>query len=61
MDVIQDVYGGSLPAEYFPGAVTVTAGLSLLVWALIRSDTAGWAASEVIGGLAAAAVCWAPS
>jgi EmrB/QacA subfamily drug resistance transporter len=39
-----------------PGAVTVTAGLTALVWALIRSDDAGWGSPEVIGGLMAAAV-----
>jgi EmrB/QacA subfamily drug resistance transporter len=37
------------------GAITVTGGLSALVWALIRSDDAGWASGGVLGGLAAAA------
>jgi EmrB/QacA subfamily drug resistance transporter len=38
------------------GAITVTAGLTALVWALITSGTAGWGSSRVIGALAAAAV-----
>jgi Major Facilitator Superfamily len=38
------------------GAVTVTGGLTALVWALIRSDDAGWGSAEVIGGFVAAAV-----
>jgi predicted MFS family arabinose efflux permease len=36
------------------GAASVTGGLSALVWALIRSNTAGWASVQVLGGLAAA-------
>lgn len=36
------------------GAVTVTAGLTALVWALIRSGGAGWGSTQVLGGLAAA-------
>ena len=38
------------------GAVTVTAGLTALVWALIRSGALGWAAGEVLAGLVAAAL-----
>jgi EmrB/QacA subfamily drug resistance transporter len=38
------------------GAVTVTAGLTALVWALIRSGERGWAAGEVLAGLVAAAL-----
>jgi EmrB/QacA subfamily drug resistance transporter len=38
------------------GAVTVTAGLTALVWALIRSGALGWAAGEVLAGFAAAAL-----
>jgi EmrB/QacA subfamily drug resistance transporter len=37
------------------GAVTVTAALTALVWALIRSGAAGWESVQVLGGLAAAA------
>jgi EmrB/QacA subfamily drug resistance transporter len=38
------------------GAVTVTAGLTALVWALIHAEAAGWASLDVAGSLAAAAV-----
>jgi EmrB/QacA subfamily drug resistance transporter len=38
------------------GAVTVTGGLTALVWALIRSDDAGWGSAEVLGGFATAAL-----
>jgi EmrB/QacA subfamily drug resistance transporter len=38
------------------GAVTVTGGLTALVWALIRSGDAGWSSAEVVGGFLAAAV-----
>jgi EmrB/QacA subfamily drug resistance transporter len=37
------------------GAVTVTAGLALLVYALVHTDTAGWTSGETIGLLAASA------
>jgi EmrB/QacA subfamily drug resistance transporter len=37
------------------GAVTVTAGLALLVYALVHTDTAGWSSGETIGLLAASA------
>jgi EmrB/QacA subfamily drug resistance transporter len=37
------------------GAVTVTGGLTALVWALIRSGEAGWGSAEVVGGLTVAA------
>jgi len=39
-----------------PGAVTVTAGLSALVYALVRATTVGWGSAQTIGVLAAAAV-----
>ena len=35
-----------------PGAVTVTAGLSLLVYALVEAPDAGWGSPETIGMLA---------
>jgi MFS family permease len=38
------------------GAVTGTAGLTALVWALVRIETLGWAAAPVVVGLAAAAL-----
>jgi EmrB/QacA subfamily drug resistance transporter len=38
------------------GAVSVTAGLTALVWALTRTGAAGWASIEVIGPFAAAAL-----
>jgi EmrB/QacA subfamily drug resistance transporter len=38
------------------GAVTVTGGLVALIWALIRSSSAGWGSGQVIGGLAAALI-----
>src|SRR5262249_52082094 len=38
-----------------PGAVTVTAGLSALVFALVRASTVGWGSVQTIGVLAAAA------
>ncbi|MBO0693204.1 MAG: MFS transporter [Acidimicrobiaceae bacterium] len=39
-----------------PGAITVTAGLSALVFALVRASTLGWASPQTIGVLVAAAV-----
>jgi EmrB/QacA subfamily drug resistance transporter len=39
-----------------PGAVTVTAGLSALVYALVRATTVGWGSPQTIGVLAAAVV-----
>ena len=39
-----------------PGAATVTAGLSALVYALVRASTVGWGSLQTIGVLAAAAV-----
>src|SRR5918992_621297 len=38
------------------GAITVTAGLSLLVFAIVDAESAGWGSSQTIGLLAAAAV-----
>jgi EmrB/QacA subfamily drug resistance transporter len=38
------------------GAMTVTAGLSALVYALVRASTVGWASAQTIGVLAAAVV-----
>ena len=38
-----------------PGAVTITAGLSLLVYALVNANDAGWGSTETIG-LAAVAL-----
>jgi EmrB/QacA subfamily drug resistance transporter len=37
------------------GAITVTGGLTALVWALIASDDAGWGSADVLGGFAVAA------
>jgi orotate phosphoribosyltransferase len=34
----------------------VTAGLTALAWALIRSHEAGWGSVDVVGGLALAGV-----
>jgi EmrB/QacA subfamily drug resistance transporter len=39
-----------------PGAVTVTAGLSALVYALVRASTVGWGSVQTIAVLAAATV-----
>jgi len=39
-----------------PGAATVTAGLSALVYALVRVSRVGWGSTQTIGVLAAAAV-----
>ena len=39
-----------------PGAATVTAGLSALVYALVRATTVGWGSSQTIVVLAAAAL-----
>ena len=39
-----------------PGAVLVTAGMLLLIYALIRAPEIGWSAAETISGLAGAAV-----
>jgi EmrB/QacA subfamily drug resistance transporter len=38
-----------------PGAATVTAGLSALVYALVRASTVGWTSVQTLGVLAAAA------
>lgn len=38
-----------------PGAVTVTAGLALLVYALVDAESAGWSSGTTIGRLAGAA------
>lgn len=38
------------------GAVTVTAGLTAVTWALIRAQATGWPSAPVTGALAAAAV-----
>jgi EmrB/QacA subfamily drug resistance transporter len=38
------------------GAVSVTAGLSVLVYSLVRVSTVGWGSLQTIGGLLAAAV-----
>ena len=38
-----------------PGAVTVTAGLSLLVYALVEAPDAGWGSPETLGMIAGAA------
>jgi EmrB/QacA subfamily drug resistance transporter len=38
-----------------PGAVTVTAGLSALVYALVRATSVGWGSAQTIGVLAVAA------
>jgi EmrB/QacA subfamily drug resistance transporter len=37
------------------GAATMTGGLTVLAWALIRPGEVGWASGEVVGGLALAA------
>ncbi|EHR59186.1 MFS transporter [Saccharomonospora cyanea] len=38
------------------GAVTVTAGLALAVYAIVRAPEAGWGSAEILGTLAAAVV-----
>lgn len=38
------------------GAVAVTAGLTALVWALIRASEAGWGSAEVLAALLLAAI-----
>jgi EmrB/QacA subfamily drug resistance transporter len=40
----------------FAGAATVTAGLSLLVYALVDAESAGWGSTQTVGLLALAAV-----
>ncbi len=40
----------------FPGAVLVTAGMLLLIYALVRAPEVGWGATETMSGLAVAAV-----
>ena len=45
---------GSRRGFDFPGAVTVTAGLSALVYALVRATTVGWGSMQTIGVIAAA-------
>ncbi len=49
---------GDLPDRNFdlPGAITVTGGLSAMVYALVRASTVGWGSPQTIGVLAAAAV-----
>ena len=42
-----------------PGAITVTAGLSALVYALVRASTVGWGSPQTIGMLAAATILMA--
>jgi EmrB/QacA subfamily drug resistance transporter len=37
------------------GAITATAGLTAVVWALMRTDATGWGSGDVIGGFVAAA------
>jgi len=39
----------------FPGAVLVTAGMLLLIYALVRAPEIGWGTAETMSGLAAAA------
>ncbi len=39
-----------------PGALLVTAGLTVLVFAIVRTDTLGWASPSTLGALALAAV-----
>ena len=39
-----------------PGAVTVTAGLSLLVYALVEAVNVGWGSAETLGMIAGALV-----
>ncbi|MBX6354533.1 MAG: MFS transporter [Micromonosporaceae bacterium] len=38
------------------GAATATAGLTALVWALVRAEAAGWTAPDVLAGIVAAAL-----
>jgi EmrB/QacA subfamily drug resistance transporter len=47
---------GAQRAFDLPGAVTVTGGLMVLVYALTRATQVGWSAAETIGLLVAAAV-----
>jgi EmrB/QacA subfamily drug resistance transporter len=46
---------GATRAFDVAGAVSVTAGLALLVYALVNTDSAGWGSGETIGLLAGAA------
>ena len=46
----------------FPGAVTVTAGLSLLVYAIVDAVNAGWGSTATIAeARAAPSSCWSRS
>jgi EmrB/QacA subfamily drug resistance transporter len=47
---------GSRRGFDFPGAVTVTAGLSALVYALVRATTVGWGSAQTTGMIAAAVI-----
>src|SRR3989454_10171619 len=44
-----------------PGAVAVTAGVTLLVYGLNRAASSGWTNSSTLGPIAAALACWPPS
>ena len=41
-----------------PGAVTVTAGLSLLVYSVVDTVNVGWGSTTTLARLAGAAACW---
>jgi len=40
----------------FPGVITFSGGLFLLVYALVRGNTAGWGSVEIVGSLVASAL-----
>jgi EmrB/QacA subfamily drug resistance transporter len=50
---------GRGPRLDLAGAVTVTGGLTALVWALIQAGASGWGAGQVAGGLGVAAAALA--
>ncbi|MFF9674594.1 MFS transporter [Streptomyces eurythermus] len=55
----RDPAGGAGRRFDLPGALTVTAGATLLVFALVEGPEWGWAAPAVIGAAVAAVVCLA--
>ncbi len=54
--IVPESRGGEQHSDFdIPGAVTVTAGLSILVYALIDAESAGWLSTQTLG-LAAGAL-----
>jgi EmrB/QacA subfamily drug resistance transporter len=47
---------GPLTRLDLPAVVLVTGGAAILLWALVRADTAGWGSAPTIGGLVLGAV-----